>query len=85
MGSTGVLVIESGDKEDGITADVDLIVDRPLREKGALTFFQGVVDKASTILFDESGFDLSIHEVKDFSRSWVGVRSVHAARTIHIS
>ena len=85
LGGTGVFVIKSGDEEDGIAASVDLVVDRPLGEKCTLTFGQDVVDKASTVLFDESGFEFSGHEVKDFGRSRVGVRSIHAAWPIPVS
>jgi len=76
---TRVLVIESSDKEDWITAGVDLIVDRPMRKKGALTFGQDVVDEASTVLSNEPGFHLSAHEVKDLGCPGVCVRGVHAA------
>ena len=63
LGGTGILVIEGGDEEDGIATGVDLVVDRPLREKCALTFGQSILDEASSVLFDESGLHLSGHEV----------------------
>lgn len=76
---TRVFVIESCDEEDRIATSVDLIVYRPLGEKGALTFGQGVLDEPSAVLFNESGFDLSVHEVKDFGRSGVSMGGVHTA------
>lgn len=81
----GVLVVESGDEEDRITAGVDLVVDRPLREEGTLAFGQGIVDEASPVLFDESSFHLSVDEVKDLGCSGVGVRGIHAAWSIPMS
>jgi len=80
-----VLVIESGDKENWTTANIDLIMDRSLREKGALTFGQDVVDEGSTVLLDETGFHLSVYEVKELGRSGVGVRGIHAAWSKHFN
>ena len=74
LSATGVLAIKSGNEEDRIATDIYLIVDRSLREKGTLPFGQGIADEASAVLFDEPGFHLSVHEVKDLVRSWVGVR-----------
>jgi hypothetical protein len=63
LARTGVLAVENGNEEDWIAAGVRLVVDRPLREKGTLTFCQGVFDKTSAILLDEASFHLSVHEV----------------------
>lgn len=79
MAGTGILIIENGDEEDWITAGVDLVVDRPLGEKGTLTWCQVVFDETSTVLFDEAGLHRSAHKVKDLGCSWVGVRGVQAA------
>ena len=79
LAGTRVLVIEGGDEEDRIAAGVDLVMDRALREKGALTLCQEIFDKTSAVLFDEADFYLSAHEVEELGRSWVSVRGVHAA------
>jgi len=85
LGGTGVFVVKRGDEEDRVAAGVDLVVDRPLREERTLTFGQDIVDEASTVFFDESGFHLSSHKVKDLGRSGVGVRGVHAAWPVPMS
>ena len=79
LASSGVLIVESGDEEDRFATGVYLVMDRPLRAKGTLTWFQGIPDEPSTVLFDEASFHLSVHEVEDFIRPWVGVRGIHAA------
>jgi len=84
LGGTGVLVVKGGDEEGWIAAGVDLVVDRSLREKCTLTFGQDIGDEASTVLFDESGFQLSGHEVKDLCRSGVGVGGIHAAWPVSV-
>lgn len=82
LGGAGVLIVESGDEENWFAAGVDLIVDRSMREQGALTCCQGVFDEASTVLFDKAGFHLSAHKVQDLGCPGVGMRSVHAAWSI---
>lgn len=79
LAGTGVLIAESGDEKDRITAGVELVVDRALREKGALTRGQGIFDKAGAVLFDKAGFHLSGYEIEELSCPGVGVWSVHTA------
>lgn len=84
LAGTRVLVVKSSDEEERFTPGVDLIMDRTLGEKGALTRSHRIDDETRSVLLDEPGFHGSIDEEKDLGRSGMGVRGVHSARR-HLS
>jgi hypothetical protein len=78
---TRVLVVESGDKSQRLTPEVDLVMDRSLGEERSLTFAHGVDDEASAVLLDEPSFHLAINDVQELGCSGVSVGAVHPARS----
>jgi len=80
LASTGVLVVKSSDEEEGITPEVDLIMDRTFGEKGSLTLRHGVDDEASSVLLNEPSFHLAVNNEQELGCSGMGVGGVHSAR-----
>lgn len=83
---SGVLVVESGNKDGGLALVVDLVVDATLRENSALELGESSGNLGTRVrCFDEAVLEniaevnLSVHDGEELGGTRVDVRSVDAA------
>ena len=77
-----VFIVKDGDESERFTPEVNLEMNRPLREDGSLTLGHGIDYDPSPALFDEPSLHLTVaSDVKDLCRAGMCVWGVHPTRS----